>query len=180
MLMLTQADAEQLTAPPCGRKEKERRESYRAGCENKHTNGRRQRDCQRFELKQVAAAWLARWAERCGGFTQTRLSGRPAPRCPSGITQAPRFMAEIAFLSTNSTARLISSDLFPSPPHLPPGPLHQECTDMPASPPPLGALASFPPLASGMEPHACNYSPGPVESSLPRPLFNVISSALIC
>lgn len=81
MLMLSQVDTEQLTAPPCGQKEKEQKEmrqSDRAVYENKHCNGRRQWDGRWFEPKQVAAAWR-------GGLDEESLhshgrAGRAAPR----------------------------------------------------------------------------------------------------
>lgn len=55
MLMLRQANEGQLLAPPGGQEEKRWKDG--AVLDNKHSNGRRQWGCQRFEPKQVAAAW---------------------------------------------------------------------------------------------------------------------------
>lgn len=60
MLVLSQGNTQQQRTPPCGQKEKKRKAIKRernGQSDNKHRNRRRKRDRQRFELKQVAAAW---------------------------------------------------------------------------------------------------------------------------
>lgn len=92
MLMLRQVDTEQLTAPPCGQKEKEQeemRQRDRGVYENKHCNGRRQWDCRRFEPKQVTAAWRDGLDEE--SLHSHGRAGRAGDRLPgylSGIAQA--------------------------------------------------------------------------------------------